>query len=237
MPGPTPTGNLDFGSRNGEAWRAEEGSALMSALEWRYAAKAYDRNRTVPEDKLARILDAIWLAPSSSGLQPFDVLVVTNREIRSQLTPWTMDQRQIAECSHVLVFAAWDNYTADRINRMYDYMLEVREMEPTEGFIAYRQRLLDKYPLRDPALNFEHAARQSYIAFGFGLLAAALEGVDSTPVEGFDPARYDEILGLKALGLRSAIVMCLGFRNAEEDWLVNLPKVRRAKSEFFVELP
>ncbi|MER9316269.1 NAD(P)H-dependent oxidoreductase [Mesorhizobium sp. M0659] len=208
-------------------------TALRAALAWRYATKAYNPQRQIPADKLQCILDAIWMAPSSSGLQQFEVLIINNRELRAKLRPATRDQRQIEECSHLLVFAAWDTYTPERINKVYDHMLKVRAVEPSEGFLAYRNGLLERYPPRNPQVNFEHAARQSYVALGFGLVAAALEGVDSTPIEGFDPSEYDTILGLAALGLRSAVVMCLGYRNADDDWLVDLKKVRTPKEQFF----
>ena len=101
-----------------------------------------------------------------------------------------------------------------------------------EGWENYRKMLLGAYPPRDAQVNFEHAARQAYIGFGLAITAAAFEGVDATPMEGFDPAKVDEILGLKARGLRSVTLLPLGYRQADADWLVNLKKVRRPKGEF-----
>ena len=210
-------------------------SDLQSKLQWRYATKKMDASKAVPQDKVNRILEAIRLAPSSSGLQPFQVIVVTNAAVREQIKAAAWGQSQITDGSHVLVFAAWDNYTADRINQIFDYT-NAQRGGSTEAGDAYRKNLLANYTARDPQVNFEHAARQAYIGVGMALVAAAEEGVDSTPMEGFDPAALDEILGLKARGLRSVVVMPLGYREADKDWLVSLKKVRRARADFIREV-
>ena len=210
-------------------------SDLQSKLQWRYATKKMDATKAVPQDKVNRILEAIRLAPSSSGLQPFHVIVVTNAAVREQIKAIAWGQSQITDGSHLLVFAAWDNYTADRINQIFDYTNAQRGGSTASGD-AYRKNLLATYTVRDPQVNFEHAARQSYIGLGMGLIAAAEEGVDCTPMEGFDPVALDGILGLKAHGLRSVAIMPLGYREADKDWLVNLPKVRRPISEFVTEV-
>ncbi|MCQ4161184.1 nitroreductase family protein [Roseomonas sp. GC11] len=207
---------------------------LLETLRWRYATKKMDPSKAVPEEKVERILEAITLAPTSSGLQPFEVLVVTNPEVREKIKAIAWNQAQVTEGSHLLVFAAWDNYTAERINRVYDQI--TAERGPNEGLENYRQRLLAGYPQRDAQVNFEHAARQAYIALGLALAAAAEEGVDSTPMEGFDPAALDEILGLRARGLRSVLILPLGYREADKDWLVNMKKVRRPRAEFITEV-
>lgn len=192
-----------------------------------------DAAKTVPDDKLAHILEAIRLSASSSGLQPYQVLVVTDPAIKAQIKPVAWNQSQITDCSHLLVFAAWDNYTADRINMMFDLVNEQRGFK-NEGWEAYRQKLLAFYPNRSAEENFEHAARQAYIGLGSALIAAAEVQVDSTPMEGFEPAKVDEILNLSALGLRSVLLLPLGYRAAEGDWLVNLTKVRRSADDFIL---
>jgi len=208
---------------------------LLDKLQWRYATKAMDNQRAVPADKVERIVEAARLAPTSSGLQPFEVLVVTNPEVRARIQPVSWNQAQVTDCSHLLVFAAWDNYTADRINGMFDLVNEVRGIK-NEGWEAYRQQLLATYPQRDAHVNFEHAARQAYIGFGASVIAAAFEEVDCTPMEGFDPAAVDEILDLRARGLKSVVMLPLGYRKAEQDWLVDLPKVRRPREQFVTEI-
>jgi nitroreductase / dihydropteridine reductase len=210
-------------------------SDLISRLQWRYATKKMDPAKAVPLDKVERILEAARLAPTSSGLQPYQIIVVTNPAVREQLKAKASNQAQVTEGSHLLVFAAWDNYTAERINHHFD-MTNAKRGGTNEGWENYRAMLLKNYPARDPQVNFEHAARQAYIGLGAALIAAAYEHVDSTPMEGFDPKAFDEILNLKALGLRSVAIMPLGYREEGKDWLEKLPKIRRPRDEFVVEV-
>jgi nitroreductase len=209
--------------------------SLVDKLQWRYATKKMDSTKTVPEAKLEQILEAIRLSASSSGLQPYEILVVTNKEIREKIRTIAWDQSQITDCSYLLVFAAWDNYTAERINDAFDMTEEMRNFKSEAG-TAYRKNLLTNYTARDPEVNFTHAAKQTYIALGTALIAAAYEEVDATPMEGFDPAALDEILNLKARGLRSVVLLPLGYRKADEDWLVNLKKVRRPKDQLISKI-
>lgn len=201
-------------------------SDLIQLLQWRYATKKFDPTLAVPEEKVTRILEAIRLTATSSGLQPYQVLVVTNPELRAQIKPNAWGQGQITDSSHLLVFAAWDDYTAERINAAFDLVNEVRGIK-NEGWEAYRQQVLSTYPSRGAEVNHQHAARQAYIAVGTALLAAAEAKVDATPMEGFVPDKVDEVLDLRAKGLRSVVLLPLGYRQASGDWLVNLKKVRR----------
>ncbi|PUA97163.1 nitroreductase [Acidovorax sp. 107] len=208
---------------------------LLNKLQWRYAAKKMNPAKVVPQDKVERILEAARLAPTSSGLQPFEIIVVTDPAVRAKIQPIAWNQAQITDGSHLLVFAAWDNYTADRINMMFDLTNDQRGFK-NEGWENYRQMLLSSYPQRDAEVNFQHAARQAYIGMSAALIAAAFEEVDSTPMEGFDPNALDEILGLRARGLRSVAILPLGYRADEGDWLVNLKKVRRPREQFVTEV-
>ena len=208
-------------------------SNILNLLSWRYAAKKLDAAQAVPEQKVDIILEAIRLSASSSGLQPYQVLVITDAQTKAKIRPHAWNQSQVTDASHLLVFAAWDNYTAERINLMFDLVNEQRGMR-NEGWEAYRQKLLAFYPHRSAEENFQHAARQAYIGLGSALIAAAEVGVDSTPMEGFEPEVVDEILGLKALGLRSVLLLPLGYRAASGDWLVNLAKVRRSTADFVI---
>ncbi|CAM4375294.1 nitroreductase family protein [Zobellia nedashkovskayae] len=202
---------------------------LLDKLKWRYATKAMN-GKTVPQEKVDIILEAARLAPTSSGLQPFEIMVVTNQELKEKIKPVAWNQSVVTDCSHLLVFAAWDNYTEERINKMFDLTNEIRGFK-NEGWENYRQQLLGMYPQRDPEVNYQHAARQAYIAFAEALTAAAFEGVDSTPMEGFDPDAVDEILGLRAKGLRSCVLLPIGYRKTDEDWLANLVKVRKSTED------
>lgn len=208
---------------------------LLDRLNWRYATKKMDPSKKVPQDKLDRIIDAVRLAPTSSGLQPFELIMVNDPAKRAEIQAIAWNQSQVTEGSHLMVFAAWDNYTEDRINMMFDLVNQERGFT-NEGWEAYRQQLLAGYPPRDPQVNFEHAARQAYIGLGLAMTAAAFEEVDCTPMEGFDPAALDEILGLSAKGLKSVAILPLGYRDADNDWLANLKKVRRAKEDFVSEV-
>ena len=208
---------------------------LLEQLHWRYATKKMNPTKTVPQDKVDRILEAVRLAPTSSGLQPFEVFVVTNPEVREKIKAIAWNQSQVTDGSQLLVFAAWDNYTADRINSMFDLTNEERG-STNEGWENYRQMLLSKYPVRSAEENFQHAARQAYIGLGLALAAAAMEEVDSTPMEGFDSKALDEILNLGDKGLKSVAIMPLGYREADQDWLANLKKVRKPRELFVTEV-
>lgn len=208
---------------------------LQEKLNWRYATKKMDPTRKVSEEKLTRILEAIRLAPTSSGLQPFEVFVVTNPDLRAQIRAAAWDQAQITDGSHLLVFAAWDNYTAERIDAVVADIAAKRG-GASEALLGYYSNLKSMYLPRSADENFEHAARQAYIAFGVGVTAAAFEEVDATPMEGFDPAKVDEILGLREKGLRSVTLLPLGYRAPEGDWLSGQPKVRRDLEELVTEL-
>ena len=205
--------------------------SLIDKLQWRYATKKMDPAKAVPQNTVDEILEAIRLTASSSGLQPYQVFVITNKEIREKIKPIANGQSQITDCSHLLVFAAWDHYTAQRINDAFDMTEKIRNFTSESG-TAYRQMLLKTYPARDAEINYTHAAKQAYIGLGTALIAAADADVDSTPMEGFDPQALDTILGLREKGLRSVVLLALGYRKTDEDWLVNLKKVRRSKENF-----
>lgn len=209
-------------------------STLKDLMSWRYATKKMDSTKTVSQDKVEAILDAINMAPTSSGTQPFEVFVVTNDALRAEIRKVGWDQSQITDSSHVLVFAAWDNYTEERLDAVLEQMEAQRGENPMLS--QYYTNLKAAYLPRDAQVNFEHAARQSYIALGFAMLAAAELGVDTCPMEGFDPAAVDEILGLKELGLRSLTLLPLGYREEGADWLLPMAKVRKARDEIVKEV-
>lgn len=205
--------------------------SLIDTLQWRYATKKMDPTKSVPPEKVDNILEAIRLTASSSGLQPYEILVITNKDIREKIKPIANNQSQITDCSHLLVFAAWDDYTSDRINAAFDLTNKIRNVVLADREV-YRQKLIDGYPPRGPEINFIHTAKQAYIGLGTALIAAAEEGVDCTPMEGFNPTALDEILNLKEQSLRSVLLLPLGYRKADEDWLIKLKKVRRTKESF-----
>lgn len=202
---------------------------LLNKLNWRYATKAMN-GKKVDQAKIDIIIEAASMSPTSSGLQPFEIMLITNPEIKQKIRAIGWDQSVITDCSHLLVFAAWDTYTEERINKVFDLTNTIRGFK-NEGWEDYRKMLLNSYPQRDAEVNFNHAARQAYIAFSQAIAAAAFEEVDSTPMEGFDADALDQILNLREKGLRSCIMLPLGYRDTETDWLVNLPKVRKSKAD------
>lgn len=207
--------------------------ALLDDLNWRYAAKAYDPAKKVKDEDLNKILEAARLAPTSSGLQQFRVLVVTNQAIKEKLSAYALNPEVMRDCSHVLVFAAWDNYTSERIDTIYDRMTEERGL-PQGRFSSYTDKIKGIYLNQTAEENFIHTARQSYIAFAMAMAQAAELRIDSTPAEGFDNAMVDEVLDLHAKGLKSVTLLYLGYRDAEKDWLAPMKKVRNQMDEFVI---
>jgi nitroreductase/dihydropteridine reductase len=201
--------------------------SLAELLHWRYATKKMDPAKAVPQEKVDAIIEAIRMAPTSSGTQPFEVILVTNPDVRGQIAKAAGGQAQINDGSHLLVFAAWDNYTAERIDEIVQLNVEARGDLPM--LHAYYDNLKSNYVPRDAKVNHAHAARQAYIALGVALVAAAEQEVDSTPMEGFDPPSVDKILGLADRGLRSVVLMPLGYRDEVGDWLLPMGKVRKSR--------
>jgi nitroreductase len=138
------------------------------------------------------------------------------------------------DSSQVLVFAAWDNYSEEKIDKVYDYHTDVREL-PRGRFSSYTDKLKEIYSAQTADENFAHAARQTYIALGLAMAQAAELKIDSTPAEGFDNAKVDEVLGLRALGLKSVTLLYLGYRDIEKDYLSHMKKVRIPMEEFIIK--
>lgn len=207
--------------------------SLIEALNWRYAVKKMN-GQPVEQEKVDKIIAAAHLAPTSSGLQPFKVIVVTNEELKKQITPIAFNQPQIEAASHVLVFAADENYTDEGIDAVFNRMNAERGL-PENTTDAYKNQLKGMLLNRSAEENFNHAARQAYIGFGLAIAEAALQKVDATPMEGFIGAELDKLLGLDKQGLKSVTILPLGYRDEAGDWLVNLKKVRKPLEEFVIE--
>lgn len=206
--------------------------SLIENLEWRYATKKMN-GKVVPQEKVEYILEAARLAPSSSGLQPYRVLVISDPEIKKQIRPIAWDQSQITDASHILVFAAWEKYTEEKIQDVFHNTLKERGL-PLDRMDDYKERLWGMYSQLPEEWHANHSAKQAYIAFGLAIAAAAEQKVDATPMEGFDNAALDKLLGLNELGLKSAVILPLGYRDESEDWLLNMKKVRTSKDEFLL---
>ncbi|MDR0792228.1 MAG: NAD(P)H-dependent oxidoreductase [Chitinophagaceae bacterium] len=209
--------------------------ALLEDLKWRYATKKYNPSKKVSREDVNKIVEAARLAPTSSGLQPFRVLVISNRELKEKIVPVSNGQQIVADCSHLLVFAAWDKYTEERIDHSFDYTTEERGL-PKGSLSDFSNRLKSVFLAQTAEQNFAHTARQAYIAFGIAIAQAAELKVDSTPMEGFNNTALDGLLDLKSKGLKSVTILALGYRDAENDWLVNMKKIRNPKEDFVFEM-
>ena len=203
---------------------------LINDLQWRYATKKMNGAK-VPQEKLDTILDAIQLSASSFGLQPYTILVIEDQATKEKLRPASYNQAQITDCSHLLVFCAWTKVTAENINDFIADTAAKRNM-PVEALTDYNNYISSSVLAMSEEQQAIWNAKQAYLALGTGLAAAGEAQVDATPMEGFVPAQYNEILGLQEQSLNATVLMCLGYRH-EEDWLAPLPKVRRDKELLF----
>jgi nitroreductase/dihydropteridine reductase len=208
--------------------------ALLDDLQWRYATKKMNGEK-IPQEKLDYILEAARLAPSSSGLQQYKIFVITDKALLEKIKEIANNQSQVTDCSHLLVFAAWDTYSEERVTQAFNYMMEERGL-PLSTMDAYKKTILDGYGPLGQEWQAHHTAKQSYIALGVAMAAAAEQRVDATPMEGFDAAKLDELLKLRESGYRSTLLLPLGYRDESGDWLLNMKKVRMPKEQFIEEM-
>jgi nitroreductase/dihydropteridine reductase len=204
--------------------------SLLNALNWRYATKKMS-GEAVPQEKVDQIIEAARLAPTSSGLQPFRVIVISDPEMKEKIKPIAYGQTQITDASHLLIFASWDKYTEERIRSVFSNANHERGL-PDNAPSDYEVQLTAGLLSKTAEENAVHTAKQSYIAFGMAIAEAALLQVDATPMEGFNNSQLDELLGLHERGLRSVTILALGHRAEAGDWLVNLKKVRTPAAQF-----
>jgi len=212
----------------------KEKLTLTEALQWRYATKRMTGEK-IPPDYLEQILNAIQLAPTSRGLQSFKVIVIDSEELKAKIRPIADHQAQIVECSHLLVFTAWDSVTETQINDFIHHVAKERGI-PVAKLEKMRSVLIkDQLPMNKD--QFYHwTSKQIYLAIAFGMATAATLKIDAAAMEGFSPKDLDALLGLDKRGLRSVVLLALGYRDTENDWLLPLKKVRRSKEELFQHL-
>ena len=208
--------------------------SLLDSLKWRYAVKRMNGNK-IPEATLNTILEATKLAPSSFGLTPYNIIVIEDEETRKKLQPHFYNQPQVGESSALVIFATWNSITEKEVA---EYMQEIAEergvpVESLNDFASYINGSIKNLTTEQLKI---WAAKQTYIALGFTLVAAATEEIDATPMEGFKPDAVDEALGLKALGLHSAVAVTLGYRDAANDYLSGAKKVRRASEKLIIKI-
>jgi nitroreductase/dihydropteridine reductase len=207
--------------------------SLLDSLKWRYAVKRMNGNK-IPEATMQTILEATKLAPSSFGLTPYNIIVIEDEETRKKLQPHFYNQPQVGESSALVIFATWNSITEKEVAT---YMQEIAEergvpVESLNDFAGYINGSIKNLTAEQLQI---WAAKQTYIALGFALVAAATEEIDATPMEGFKPDAVDEALGLKELGLHSAVAVTLGYRDAANDYLSGAKKVRRATEKLIIK--
>lgn len=207
---------------------------LLKSLEWRYATKKMNGNK-IPQEKLNTILESIRLAPSSYGLTPYNIIVVESDEVKSKLLPVCYGQTQITDSSVVLVFANWLDITDEQVDNFMNEIVDTRNVK-IEDLQGYSDTIKNQVKMMSTEDKNNWASKQTYIGLGFGMVAAAIEGVDSTPMEGFSKDGVDEVLGLKEKGLASSVILVLGYRDENNDYLVNQKKVRRESNKLFINL-
>ena len=210
-------------------------SQLLDRLNWRYATKQFDPSRKISPEDWAALEDALVLSPSSGGLQPWKFVVVTDPEVRAKLTPASYGQAQIKDASHLVVFAAKTHFGEADVDAHLKNLAEAQGA-PIEALAPLRGMLVGGIvqAMDEPARN-AWARNQTYIALGNLLTSAALLGIDACPMEGFDRAQYDELLGLKAKGLASAVIATLGYRLPTDKYAA-APKVRFPKNQIVISV-
>lgn len=208
--------------------------SLVDALQWRYAAKRMN-GKKVDASKIESLLSAIQLSASGFGLQPYQILVIENQELKAKIQPAAYNQPQIVESSHLLVFAAWNEVTAEKINAFIQLVSKTRNVDVAD-LKAYKDAIAGSLLSRPVEDQVKWMDKQVYLALGTALAAAAKLEIDSTPMEGFKPAEVDEILNLKEKGLHAVLMMAIGERDEASDFMVNAKKVRWPKEELFTHI-
>jgi nitroreductase len=205
-------------------------AALLEALHFRYATKQFDAGKKIDAATWSALEQSLVLTPSSFGLQPWKFLVITDSALREELVSHTWRQRQVADCSHLVVMAVHKNVDENYIDRFISRNAEVRGV-PLESLAGYRKVMAASLD----AMNTEWAAKQAYIALGQFMLAAAGLGIDTCPMEGFIAAKYDEVLGLEPRGLTTAVLCPAGYRAATDKY-ASIAKVRWAAEDVIERL-
>jgi nitroreductase / dihydropteridine reductase len=201
----------------------------LQSLEWRYATKQFDATKKLSAQKLDTLLKAANLSASSFGLQPFDILVIETPDIRAKLKDAAWGQTQVTDASHLVLFAAKTNLSAASVDEYLQRVAQTRGIS-IDALADYRNMMVGSIESRTPEQLTQWAARQAYIALGTLLTVCALEEVDACPMEGFNPAQFDEILGLKEKNLTAVVMAPIGYRSVSDNYQ-QLKKVRRELSD------
>lgn len=203
---------------------------ILKKLAWRYATKKFDPAKKLDERQLERILRATQLSASSYGLQPYKVIVVEDAAVREKLRAVSNNQAQITDASHLIVFARYENLGEQHVERYIDNIASTRNVERSV-LTGFEEMLKGRVNSLDEDMAATWTGKQVYLALGTLLTASAADGIDTCPMEGFNAAAYDEILGLKEKDLRTVVIAAVGFR-AAEDGMQHAKKVRRPLEDF-----
>jgi len=208
--------------------------SIIDSLSWRYAVKRMNGNQ-ISQDKLDTLLDAIQLSASGFGLMPYQIFIVEDADLKAKIQPIAYGQPQIVESSHLLIFAAWNEVNEAQVDEYMNLIAETRGMSLSD-LGDFKGAIMGSMGHRTKEQQAQWADRQVYLAMGTALAAAAELQIDTTPMEGFIPAKLDELLGLEAKGLHSVLIMAIGERDEATDYMVNVKKVRTPKSDLFIQL-
>ena len=208
-------------------------SEIIEKLKWRYATKKFDASNKLSEEKLDILKEAFNLTATSYGLQPLKMLVISNPEIQKQLMPFSMNQPQVRDASHVLVLCIEDEMSSRYITRYFD-RVEASRKTPRKILEPFEEFLITSFAQKSREEISRWMTNQAYLAMGNLLTVCALEDIDACPMEGFDPEKYDELLQLNKRGLRSVLVLPVGYR-AQDDEFSEMKKVRRGVEEVVIE--
>lgn len=203
-------------------------------LNWRYATKKFDASKKVSEENLNSLIEAVILSASSYGLQPYKIIVVTNPEIREKLKPAAWGQAQITDASHLIILANQTTFGEELVDNYITNVSTTRNI-PTEGLKGYADFMKNSLTGLPDEKKAIWSAKQAYIVLGNLLSAAADLKIDACPMEGFDAAQFDEILGLKEKGLTAAVLAPIGYRSTEDE-TQHHKKVRKSKENIIITL-
>jgi len=206
---------------------------IIEVLNWRHASKRMNGTK-VSSEKINEILEAIRLSASSFGLQPYRIIVIENEDVKKKLQAFSINP-QISECSHLLIFAVIETITEKYIEEYINRIIKIRGVSP-ESLNPINNKLKTHFSNLSTEDSFNWSAKQAYIGLGTALIAASNLKVDSSPMEGFNPVGFDEVLELKEKGLKSVVLLGLGYRDEANDFLSKAKKVRLQKEELVIEI-
>jgi len=207
---------------------------IIKSLEWRYATKKFDPSKKLSNQQIETLKKAFNLTPTSFGLQPLKMIVISNKELQEKFVEHSYYQRQVADASHLLVLCIEDDTTTENINAYFDMEKNIRNVEE-EVISDFRKQLISMYDNKTLEEKQQSAIYQTYIALGNLMTVCAIEKIDNCPMEGFNPIKVDELLNLKSLNLKSILLLPVGFR-AEDDVMNGMKKVRKTLNDTVLEI-